>query len=99
MSSKHTYSRQTEDKKPLKDVTIHDIIQSIQTEYINPGSQDTNAGLLKLQSAPQWSEGIHTYSAEITKNEYKLTKMGFTTYYAVLVHHLKFHLDKFSQTP
>ena len=25
--------------------------------------------------------------------------MGFTTNYAVLVHHLNFHLEKFSQTP
>ena len=25
--------------------------------------------------------------------------MGFTTYYDILVHHLKFHLDLFAQTP
>ena len=79
MSSKHTYSRQTEDKKPLKDVTIHDIIQLIQTESINPGSHDTNTSLIKRKITPQWSEGIRTYSASINKNEYELTKMGFTT--------------------
>ena len=43
----------TGDNKALKDVTIHDIIQSIQTESIKPGSQDTNTGLLRHQSAPQ----------------------------------------------
>ena len=58
---------------------MHDIIQSIKTESINNGSQDTNTGLLKHQSAPQWSEGIRTHSAEITKNEYGLAKMVFTT--------------------
>ena len=33
------------------------------------------------------------------QNEYELTKVGFTTNYAVLVHHLKFHLGIFSKTP
>ena len=89
----------TEDNKSLKDVTTHNIIQSIQTESIKNWSQDTNTGLLKRHSAPQWGEGIRTYSMAITKNEYKLTKMGFTTDYAVLVHHIKFHLEKFYQTP
>ena len=42
----------TGDKKAIKDVTTYNIIHSIQTESINPGSQDTNTGLLKRQSAP-----------------------------------------------
>ena len=41
-------------RKYLKDVTIHDIIQSIHTKYIKPGSQDTNTGLLKHQSATHY---------------------------------------------
>ena len=57
----------TEDNKSPKDVTIHDIIQSIQTESINPGSQDTNMGLLKHQSEPHCCAGICIYSAAITK--------------------------------
>ena len=89
----------TGDKKSLKDVTIHYIIQSIQTESIKPRSQDTNTGILKRQSSSQWSKGILTYIKAITKNEYELTKMLFTTYYAVLVHHIKFHLETFAQTP
>ena len=44
----------TGDNKSIKDVTIHDIIQSIHTKYIKPGSQDTNTGLLKHQSAPHY---------------------------------------------
>ena len=51
------------DRKSLKDVTIHDIIQSIHTNLIKPGSQDTNTGLLKRQSAPQWSKGTRAYIA------------------------------------
>ena len=86
------------DKKSLKDFTVHDIIQSIQTEYIKPGSQETITCLLKQQSTPQWSEGICTYIAEITKNDYKLTNMGFTTEHPVIFHHLKFHLEQFDQT-
>ena len=89
----------TGDAKPLKDVTIHAIIQSIQTESIKPGYQYTNTGLLKRQIAPQWSEGIRTYIEAITKNEYDITNMGFMTDYTVLFHHLKFHLKKFDQTP
>ena len=89
----------TGNNRYLKDVTIHNIIQSIHTKLINPGSQDTNIGLLKRQSAPQWSKDIRSYSAAITKNKYELTKMGFTTNYAVLVHHLKLHLEIFAQTP
>ena len=65
--------------KSLKYFTIHDITQSIQIEFINNLSEDTSTGLLKRQSAPQWSEGIRTHSAEITKNEYGLAKMVFTT--------------------
>ena len=87
------------DNKYLKDVIIQDIIQSIQTEYIKPGSQDTNTGLLEIQSASQWSEGIHTYSTAIAKNKYEITNMVFTAEYSVLVHHLNSHLEKFSQTP
>ena len=48
--------------------------------------------LLKCQISPQWSEGICTYSMAITKNEYELTKMEFTTDYTVLVHNLKLQL-------
>ena len=58
----------TGESKYLKDVIIHGIIQSIQTESNNPGSQDTNTCLLKRQREPQWSEGIHTYSVAVTKN-------------------------------
>ena len=61
--------------------------------------QGITTGLLKHHITPQWSEGIHTYSSEITKNVYKLTNMGLTTDYSVLVHHFKFNLEKFSQTP
>ena len=74
-------------------------IQSIQNESIKPGSQDTNIGLPKRQIAPQSRKVISTYTGAITKNKYELTKMGFTTDYTFLVHHLKFHLKKFSQTP
>ena len=56
-------------------------------------------GLIKRQSTPQWSEGIRSYSAAITKNKYKLTKMEFTTDYSVLVHNLKFHLENFPLNP
>ena len=66
------------DNKYLKDVIIQDIIQSIQTEYIKPGSQDTNTGLLEIQSDSQGSEGIHTYSTAIAKNKYEITNMVFT---------------------
>ena len=34
----------------------------------------------------------------ITKYEYDITKMGFTTEYAVLFHHLKSHQEMFAQT-
>ena len=43
----------TGDNKFLKDMIIHNIIPSIHTKSIKPGSQDINIGLLKLQSTPQ----------------------------------------------
>ena len=89
----------TGDNKYLKDVKTHNIIQSIQTEPTKTGSQDTKTGLLMRQIEPQWRKGIHTYSTSITKNEYELTKMGFTTDHAILFHHLKSYLEKFSQIP
>ena len=55
----------TGENKAVKYINIHEIIQSIQTESIKTGSHDTNTGLLKRQSAPEWSEGIRTYSAEL----------------------------------
>ena len=82
----------TGDNKYLKDFTIRYRIHSIQTESIKPGYQDTNMVLIKCLSTPQWNEGIRIYSAEMTKNEYDLTNIGFTTYYSALVHHLKFHV-------
>ena len=54
--------------KSLKDIRIHNIIQAIQIESIKPIFQYTNIVLLKRQSAPQWSEGIRTYSSTITKD-------------------------------
>ena len=71
----------------------------IQTKLIKPRSQDTNTGLLNRQSAPQWSEVIQAYSTAITKEEYELTNMGFTTDYAIINHHIKFQLEIFDQTP
>ena len=58
----------TGDNKAINDFTIHDIIQSIKTESTKTGSKGTKMGLLKFQSAPNWSEYIRTYSAAITKN-------------------------------
>ena len=60
--------KSTSENKSLKDVVIHNIIQSIKTESIKPGSQDTNTGLLNRQSAPQCNEGIRAYITAITKS-------------------------------
>ena len=66
----------TGDKKSLKDVTIHDIIQSIQTESIKPGSQDTNTGILKRQRSPQWSEASALKSRQSLKTNTRSPRWG-----------------------
>ena len=45
-----------------------------------------------------WADGVRLYISNLLKNEHKLTKIGFSTDYSLLVHRIKYHLESFAQT-